>query len=389
VLATVAAKEVVLVGAGHAHLEALRRLARRGLPEARLTLLTRAGRTMYSGMLPGVIAGLYRPEAARIDAARVAAAAGAGLVIGEAAGIDVGARLVHRRQGEALPYHLLSVNIGSTARARGVPGAPEHAIPVKPIEGLLAHVEAVRRRSLDAGGRARIGVVGGGAGGVELILSLERRLRRDAAAAGLDPAGLSLTLITASEEVLPAFPAGLRRRLAAILAERGIRVVAGGRVAGVEAGAVAVEGLGSIGLDVVLWSTEAAPVPWLAETGLALDGEGFIEVGTTLQSTSHPDVLAAGDIATVRGYPRPKSGVYAVRAGALLAANIARLIAGRSPVARRPQREALALISTGERYALGARSGLTFEGAWVWQLKDAIDRRFVARFARLPGRATD
>jgi selenide,water dikinase len=377
-----AAKEVVLVGAGHAHLEALRRLSARRQSGEHLTLLTRSDHTTYSGMLPGVIAGLYRPEEARIDAARVAAAAGARLVIDEATGIDTQARLVHRRQGEPLRYDVLSINIGATANVRGVPGAAEHAIAVKPIEGLIANVEAMGRRIREAGGRARIGVVGGGAGGVELILALERRLRRDVAAAGLAAEGLSFMLITAAE-VLPTFSRRLRQRITAILSERGIGVVAGARVVAVERGAVSVAGRGRVDLDEVLWVTEAAPAPWLKETALALDAEGFIEVEATLQSVSHADVLAAGDSASVRGHPRPKAGVHAVRAGALIAANVGRLAAGRRPIARMPQRRALALISTGERYALGARNGLTFEGAWVWRLKDAIDRRFVARFARL------
>jgi selenide,water dikinase len=334
-------------------------------------------------MLPGVIAGIYRPEQARIDAARVAAAAGAVTVIDEATGIDTRARLVHRRQGEPLRYDVLSINVGATASVRGVPGAAEHAIAVKPIEGLIAHMEAMGRRVVAAGERTRIGVVGGGAGGVELVLSLERRLRREAAEAGLDPARLSFTLITASAEVLPTFPRRLRGRSAEILAGRGIGVIAGGAVVAVEAGAVSVAGRGRIGLDEVLWVTEAAPAPWLAASGLELDADGFIAVGETLQSVSHAGVLAAGDSASVRGHPRPRAGVYAVRAGALIAANIGRLVAGRRLIARTPQRQALALISTGERYALGTRNGLTFEGAWVWRLKDAIDRRFVGGFARL------
>jgi selenide,water dikinase len=380
-------KDIVLVGAGHAHLEALRRLAGCPRPGTRLTIVTRAPRVTYSGMLPGVIAGLYRPEEAEINAARLAAAAGGSLILAEVTGLDLRARLVHRREGAPIPYDLLSINTGSMPSARNAAGVAEHAIPVKPIEGLLAHLDAVRHRVLSAGGRARVGVVGGGAGGVELMLPLERRLRRDVAEAGSEPSGLSFTLMTASDEVLPAFPARLRRRFAAILGERRIRVIAGRRVVEVQPGAVRIEGLGRLCLDEVLWATEAAPPLWLAETGLGLDADGFIAVGATLQSLSHPDVLAAGDIAAVRGHVRPRSGVYAVRAGAVIADNIARLTAGRRPIARAPQNQALALISTGERYALGTRNGMTFEGAWVWRLKDTIDRRFVARFARLPARS--
>ena len=152
----------------------------------------------------------------------------------------------------------------------------------------------------------------------------------------------------------------------------------------VRADAVLVEGNGPIALDEVFWTTRAAPAAWLAETGLALDGEGFIRVSETLQSVSHPDVFAAGDIASIEGHAPPKSGVYAVRSGPPLAGNLRRMLEGRRLVAYKPQREALYLISTGERYALGARNGFTVEGAWVWKLKDFIDRRFMARFNELP-----
>jgi selenide, water dikinase len=375
-------KDLLLVGAGHAHLEVLRRLARQPLPGVRVTLITRERYTTYSGMLPGVIAGLYQIEAGRIDAAQLAAQAGARLRIGEAAGLDAQTRVVRCLDGPPAPYDLLSINIGSTPGAANIPGAAEHAIPVKPIDGFLARFEAARRRIVDARGRARIGVVGGGAGGVELILSLHRRLIRDLISAGLDTSGLRFTLIAASDEILPAFPARMRKRFASILAQRGIRAITGRRVIEVGGNGAVVEGVGRIGLDEVLWTTRAAPAPWLAGTGLALDPEGFIEVSETLQSASHADVLAAGDIATMRGQARPKSGVYAVRTGPPLWANLARLLTGRRPVACRPQRDALALISTGERYAIGARNGVTIEGAWVWTLKDLIDRRFVARFNR-------
>jgi selenide,water dikinase len=240
---------------------------------------------------------------------------------------------------------------------------------------------------LAARGRARIGVVGGGAGGVELLLSLHRRLTRDVAAAGCDPSALVFTLVTSSDELLPAFPPRMRRRFAEILRDRGIGVLAGGKATEVRADAVLVEGNGPVALDEIFWTTRAAPAAWLADTGLALDTEGFIRVTETLQSVSHPDVFAAGDIASIDGHSPPKSGVYAVRSGPPLAGNLQRTMEGRQLIRYKPQREALYLISTGERYALGARNGLTVEGSWVWTLKDFIDRRFMAKFNALPAMA--
>ncbi|KAB2912462.1 MAG: selenide, water dikinase SelD [Hyphomicrobiaceae bacterium] len=377
-------KDIVLVGAGHSHVGVLRMFGMNPMPGVRFTLITRQVHTPYSGMLPGMIAGIYDYDAAHIDTAPLSRFAQARLYHSEVIGLDLAGKRVICRDRPPVPYDILSINIGSTPSARQIPGAAEHAIPVKPIDGFIERFEAARTRVLKAQGRARIGVVGGGAGGVELLLSLHRRLTRDVAAAGFDPSGLFFTLITSSDELLPTFPPRMRQRFAQLLRERGISVVAGGKASEVRADAVLVEGNGPIALDEVFWTTRAAPAGWLAQTGLALDDEGFIRVNETLQSVSHPEVFAAGDVAAIEGHAPPKSGVYAVRSGPPLAGNLRRILNGHRLAAYKPQREALYLITTGEPYALGARNGFTFEGAWVWKLKDRIDRRFMAKFNELP-----
>ena len=129
--------------------------------------------------------------------------------------------------------------------------------------------------------------------------------------------------------------------------------------------------------------TPAGAPDWLASTGLALDDKGFVAVGPTLQSLNDERVFAAGDCAALVETPREKAGVYAVREGPPLADNLARLARGEAPRPWRPQARHLALISTGERYAVGSRGCLKFEGAWVWTLKDWIDRRWIGRFQKL------
>src|SRR5262245_7247114 len=382
-------KDVVRVGAGHAHVGVLRKFGMTPMPGVRLTLITRQVHTPYSGMLPGMVAGLYDYDEAHIDTAPLTRFAQARLYHSEVVGLDLAERRVICLDRPPVPYDLLSINIGSTPSARHIPGVAEHAIPVKPIDGFLERFEAARSRILRAKGRAKIGVIGGGAGGVELLLSLHRRLTRDVNAAGFAATGLHFTLVTSSDELLPAFPPRMRRRFAEILRQRGISVVAGGNVSEVRSDAVFVDGNGAVALDEVFWTTRAAPARWLTDTGLALDPEGFVRVRETLQSASHPDVFAAGDVAAIEGHAPPKSGVYAVRSGQPLASNLRRLLKGKRLVPYKPQRQALYLISTGERYALGARNGFTFEGAWVWKLKDFIDRRFMAKFNELPAMDAD
>src|SRR5262245_36230434 len=218
-------KDVVLVGAGHSHVTVLRRFGMKPLPGVRFTLISREVHTPYSGMLPGLVAGNYSFDQAHIDTGPLARFAGARLYQDEAVDLDLAGRRVICRHRPPVPYDLLSLNIGSTPNTAEVPGASEHAIPVKPIDGFLSRFEALIARVIAREGRARIALVGGGAGGVELLLSVEQRLRREVARAGFDAAGLSFVLV--SDQLLQNFPAAFRSRFLAVFAARGIVVVNG------------------------------------------------------------------------------------------------------------------------------------------------------------------
>ena len=377
-------KDVVLVGAGHSHVTVLRMFGMKPVPGVRFTLISREVHTPYSGMLPGLIAGHYKLDDAHIDTAPLTRLAGARLYQDEVVGLDLAGRQVICRHRPPVPYDLLSLNIGSTPNTADVPGASEHAIPVKPIDGFISRFDALVARVLARKGCARVALVGAGAGGVELLLSVERRLRHDVVRAGFDAGGLSFVLVSNASDILPDFPAAFRSRFRAILAARRIAVVVGASVTGVAAGRLQLDGQAPVEADEILWTTQAAPARWLAQAGLPLDPKGFLKVDETLRVTGHDNVFAAGDTIAFANRELPKSGVYAVRAGPVLADNIRRTLTGRPLRAFRPQREALYLVSTGERYALGTRNGLVVEGAWVWRWKDWIDRRFMRKFNDLP-----
>jgi selenide,water dikinase len=377
-------KDVVLVGAGHSHVTVLRMFGMKPIPGVRLTLITREVHTPYSGMLPGLIAGHYAFDQAHIDTGPLARFAGARLYQDEVVDLDLAGHRVICRSRPPVPYDLLSLNIGSTPNTAAVPGATEHAIPVKPIDGFLRRFEALQERVLARKGRSAVALVGAGAGGVELLLSVEHRLRQALRRAGFDAGGLSFVLVSGAANILPSFPEAFRARFHATLATRGIAVVTGAPVTAVEPGRLMLAGYGPLAADEILWTTEAAPARWLAKAGLPLDQRGFLRVDQTLRVAGRDDIFAAGDTIAFSGRELPKSGVYAVRAGRPLAENIRRTLTGRSLRRFRPQREALYLVSTGERYAVGTRNGLVVEGAWVWRWKDWIDRRFMRRFNELP-----
>ena len=377
-------KDVVLLGAGHSHVTVLRMFGMKPIPGVRLTLISREVHTPYSGMLPGLIAGHYGFDDAHIDTGPLARFAGARLYQDEVIDLDLAGRRVICRSRPPVPYDLLSLNIGSTPNTAGVPGASEHAIPVKPIDGFLRRFEALQTRVLARKGRAAVALVGAGAGGVELLLAAEHRLRHAVRHAGFDASGLSFVLVSDVPNILPSFPAAFRARFHSILAARGIAVVTGAPVTAVETGRLMLAGYGPLAADEILWTTQAAPARWLAKAGLPLDPRGFLKVDSMLRVIGQDDVFAAGDTIAFSDRELPKSGVYAVRAGPALADNIRRTLTGRSLRRFKPQREALYLVSTGERHAVGTRNGVVVEGAWVWRWKDWIDRRFMRKYNDLP-----
>lgn len=377
-------KDVVLVGAGHAHVTVLRMFGMDPIPGVRFTLISREVHTPYSGMLPGLVAGLYDFDDAHIDTGPLAQFAGARLFQDEVTGLDLEARRVICRHRPPVPFDIVSLNIGSTPNTGDVPGAREHAIPVKPIDGFLNRFEAMKQRVLDRHGKARIVMVGAGAGGVELLLSVDKRLRHELAAADLPTTDLSLCLVSGADDILPTFSKAFRERFRSILKERGVQIVSSAPVTCVEAGRLILDGHAPIDANEILWTTQAAPARWLAGTGLPLDDDGFLKVDENLRVAGQDSVFAAGDTIAFPNRGLPKSGVYAVRAGPVLAGNIRRRLLDRPLRPFKPQREALYLVSTGERNAIGTRNGIVVGGAWVWRWKDWIDRRFMDKFNKLP-----
>ena len=377
-------QHLVLAGAGHAHVIALKLFGQTPIPAVRLTLVTREATTLYSGMLPGVIAGHYARAEAHIDTAALARFAGARFIQDEVIGLDPKRGAILFRSGQPLPFDLLSLDIGSQPNAAYAPGTG--SLPVKPIDSFLPRFDAMLAQTLSMGGKAHIAVVGAGAAGVELMLATARRLRAEVSLAGHDPSGLLFTLITATDDILPGFPPAFRTALRQSLVAETIGLRAGAIATHAADGVLRLAGGASIPADHVLWTTEAAAAPWLRGTGLKLDEQGFVAVDACLNAVGHANIFAAGDMAAFGPRVLPKSGVYAVCAGPALAHNIRAYTAGASLSPFRPQRDALCLLSTADGRAVGTRNGLTVSGRWVWRCKDWIDRRFMAQFKNLPPR---
>ena len=367
-------KRILLVGGGHSHVEVLRRFALQPDAGIALTLVSPEPVTAYSGMLPGLVAGHYTTDEAHIALAPLAMSAEARFIVDRVIALDLYTKIATLASGRLEAFDVLSLDVGSAPDA-SVPGAREFALPVKPVTPFLAAWTRMQADAADGTVRT-IAVVGGGAGGVEVLLAMQFRLQ-----AALGNGAPRFALITDQPTILAQHPALVRARFGRIMVERGVVLHLQSGATSVEPNAVIVTHGRRIAVDRIVWATGASAAPWPAASGLACDERNFVRIDDHLRSTSHAFVFAAGDCATQMGHPRPKSGVFAVRQGPPLAANLRRAAHGVALARYVPQRQALALISTGDRHALASRGPFVAEGDWVWRWKDRIDRRFMGKYA--------
>ncbi len=363
-------QDLVLLGGGHSHALVLRMLAMKPPPATRITLVSDTDFAPYSGMLPGLVAGHYRFEETHIDLRRFCGARGIRFIRAAATGIDRERRRLTLAGRPALEYDILSINIGAQPELT-VPGAREHAVPVKPVGSFYQRWRGLEKR-VRKGSHPRILLVGGGAGSVELALAMRHRLG-DSVDIGL----------LAGDSLLAGYNSRARATVLRNLTASRIELQENSRVTAVTEAAVEI-GQTSDYYDELIWCTGVVPVEWLADTGFATDERGFLLVEDTLEVVAQSGVFAAGDVAVQREHPRPRAGVFAVRQAPVLAHNLAASVAGEPLKAHRPQQQFLSLLSLGDRRAVADRGPFSASGEWVWRWKDRIDRRFMDQFSEPP-----
>ncbi|CAI5465514.1 unnamed protein product [Closterium sp. Yama58-4] len=380
---TMVVKDLVLIGGGHSHVVVLKSFAMKPMPGVRLTLVTRDVHTPYSGMLPGFVAGHYTYDDCHIDLRPLAQLTNARLLHCCASGIDLHQRAVVLADGRPpIHYDILSIDIGITP-LQSVPGAKELTLPVKPIDSFTERWEALRSRILSL---APVSCAVGGHGfkGVKVLDAAVVAVRHRGVESGgerRDGEKRDGAEGEASRGSSSGAGGGEERESASERPEAQEGAQEGPTVQG---GMLVLDGGEEVEFDECVWCTQGGAASWLGQTGLALDNNGFIRVGDTLESISHKGVFAAGDIHSSDVYPRPKAGVFAVRQGMPLAENLRRALLDQPLKPFRPQKTFLSLISTGDKYAVFSRGSLAFEDRLMWTLKDRIDRAFMRQFNQLP-----
>jgi len=366
-------RRVVLIGGGHAHIEVIRCWAADPPERASLTILDPNPKPIYSGMVPGYIAGQYDRASLEIDLERLCERAGGSYVRASVSAIDAEERRLERSDGAVSDYDIASMDIGSTVAGRELPGVAELSLPTRPIADFLDRADRLLERSLGAAVEPDpILVVGGGAGGVEIAFCLESRLR------GRSGAPVKVELLTRNRDLLAGAAGSAIAAVERQASKRGIRVHRGCRVVELREDSLLLDDGRRLAAGAVIWVTGPAAHPLARESRLPTDERGFVRIESTLQVVGNEDLFAVGDCASLEGMK--KAGVYAVRSGPLLDGNIRARLAGGPLRNYMPQHDFLSLLNVGDGQAIGTKWGVTLKGRPIMWLKDRIDRAFMRKY---------
>lgn len=370
-------QHLIFIGGGHAHALALRMLAMKKPAGVKITLISNAIQTPYSGMLPGLIAGHYSFDQAHIDLGRLCRFAGVDFIEDFVTGLDPDARTIQCRNHPDFHYDYVSIDTGSVPGRHQVAGAEQWTIGVKPVEQFLDYWQQIQQQVASQPEHPlQIGAVGGGASAVEVVLAMQHKLSQE-----YPHHQVSFHVICGPAEILPNHNSKVRQRYQQVLKERNILLHCNFQVSQVTEGCLTSQTGQQLKLDHIIWATAATGADWPARAGLKTGAAGCIQVNDYLQSVSHPNVFACGDIADMVNHPRPKAGVFAVRQGKPLVTNLKRILTGKKLQAFKPQEQFLSLISTGDKYAVASKSNWSLAGRWVWWWKNHIDLKFMRRFS--------
>ena len=363
-------KHLVLVGGGHAHMTVMLNLKDYTNRGHRVTVIGPSPYHYYSGMGPGLLSGIYRPQEVRFHVRKMAEDRGASFIQDTVTRIDPDRKRLTLKSGNQVQYDVVSCNTGSYVPTPGAAVRGKNIFTVKPIENLIEAQQMIQAGLSPQ--TPRLIVVGGGAAALELTGNLWRLIRSLGARASI--------MVLGGRHFLASMPPKAQRYARKSLAARNIEIVAGANVSRLSDNIAVLEDGREFSFDLALLAWGIRPSHLFRESGLPTGKDGGLLVNTHLQSVAYPEIFGGGDCISFEKRPLDKVGVYAVRQNPVLHTNLLAALEEKEMETFEPQDTYLLI------YNLGNGTGIFYRGSWVWKgrlvfyLKDYIDRKFMRKF---------
>jgi len=381
-------KTLLLAGAGHAHIGMLRRLSAARIKdtdtiEADIHLISEQPQTIYSGMLPGWMAGHYQLHDISIDIKSLCMRAGVRFIQQSLVKVNAASNKVVTTGDEQtnFDYDVLSLNTGADTDMRWLRDnkdqndyrsdsvdrdANTDVIAIRPLSTFITQWQRILKAAQQSE-KYQVAIIGAGAAAIELVMAAQVALRNI-------NHNHQVTLVC-GENLLSGFNSGFRQRVIKQLHRHGITIIRE-RATDYRDGKLSTTHK-SFPINAVIAATGVIGSAWTASTDLDIEGDGFVAVNDKQQSVSHPNVFAVGDVATRVDKYVAHSGVHSVHGGAVEADNLLAYLKDSVMKSYQPKSRTLYLLSCGDKYAIGSWGNVKLQGRWVWHLKKYIDKQFI------------
>lgn len=364
-------KHLVLVGGGHAHLMVLLNITNFVQRGHRVTLIGPSPYHYYSGMGPGMLSGIYKPQKIRFHVRKMVEDRGGIFVEDRVIRINPGQRTLNLHTGNQIDYDIVSFNTGSSVPLKSLVAAPrENVIPVKPVFNLLQ----ARRWIIPKlkGKEMNFIVLGGGPAGLEVTANLWRLVK--------DSQGKARITLIAGSRLLWGLPEKIRTLAIAALNRRMVTVIEGRNAKEIGQEEIRLIDGSSHPFDLVFVAVGVQPSSIFGDSGLPVGPDGGLLVNPCLQSVAHPEMFGGGDCISFINHPLAKVGVYAVRQNPILLHNLLAVLEGKEMQPFTPQRDYMLIFNMGNGRGILWKKNFVWEGRLAFLLKDYIDRKFMKRF---------
>jgi NADH:ubiquinone reductase (H+-translocating) len=389
--------QIVVAGAGYAGLHvALRLTARlRNDPKMTLTLVDRHDYHQAITELPRVAGGTRAACAVRIPLQDVLATR-VRFVQTEISGVDLAGRRLLTGAGP-IGWSRLVLALGSRPNDFAIPGLAERALSVysasdaervwtavsKALDAAAAAAGPERQRRL-----ATVVVGGGGATGVELAGELAEILPEAASRHGLAPGRPAVQLVEAGPTILAGSSPQLIDKAARILSDLGVQVRTNTAITAATEEGFRLTGGQLVQGGVFVWAGGVKAPELVADSGLPASHNGRVKVDRYLRVLDHPQIYAAGDLASVAdpraGHVLPPLAQVALQEGETVARNLDAELRGR-PLEAFTFHDKGFVVSVGTRRGVADMAGITTGGRLAHLLKDAIEWEYRQSVRHLRG----
>ena len=364
-------KQLVLVGAGHAHLGAFLHLNHFVRSGHKTLVISPHPHYTYSGMGPGVLSGIYKPEQGRVNIQRLVELWGGCFIADTVEGVDVREGRLYLRSGLKVDYDIVSFNIGSRVPVDSFQRLEGQWITAKPMDNFPVARRAILEL-LKTKEKPRLLVIGGGPAGVEISGNLAR-LMRDQRASGV-------ISMVAGKRLLKVFPQRTRNLAVRSLSARGVRIFEGQRVTALEPGCAVLNDGQLLDTDYAILASGVQISDLFINSGLDVGPAGGLLVNGTLQAVGHPQIFGGGDCIDFLPGPLTKIGVVAYRQNPVLRDNLQAALEGEALRCFRPRSVYTLMFNLGDNTALYMRGVFSWISRFNFFLKNRIDRRFMTRY---------